>query len=139
MVAYIDGGTAMAKSYPKQLVDWVNKRDSQRRDRNVVRFLAVREDVKFALGAGFAVRTIWKNMCEGGRIDFGYDTFLKYVRRYVRSETEKNDRGINPGLLKKKVELKPFPKKAGPSADAPAPAPIRGFSFNPSVKKEDLI
>jgi hypothetical protein len=129
----------MAKSYPKQLVDWVNKRDSQRRDRNVVRFLAVRDDVKFALGAGFAVRTIWKNMCEAGRIDFGYDTFLKYVHRYVRSETERNDRSTDPGLRKKKVELKPPPKKAEPHANTSATAPTRGFNFNPSMKKEDLL
>ena len=48
----------MAKSYPEQLAEWVKRRESTKRDKNLVAFLAVRDDVKLAVDAGYAVKTI---------------------------------------------------------------------------------
>lgn len=121
----------MAKSYSEQLEDWVEQRASSRRDRNLVKFLAVRDDVKFALDAGYAVSTIWGNMRETGRIDFAYDTFLKYVNRNMRSAAR-----ARPGS-------ESYRKRGSQGEDrTPKPAspqPVPGFTFDPSVKKEDLI
>jgi hypothetical protein len=121
----------MAKSYSEQLEDWVEEHGSSRRDRNLVKFLAVRDDVKQALDAGYFVSTIWGNMRETGRIDFAYDTFLKYVNRIVRSPAYKRQTSAtNP----KRLAL-----DADRAAKPATPQPITGFTFNPSVKKEDLI
>ena len=64
----------MSKSYPELLGEWVKRRESSKREKNVVAFLAVRDDVKAALDAGFAVKTIWANMHEQQRVAFGYDS-----------------------------------------------------------------
>lgn len=121
----------MAKSYAEQLDEWVEKRPSYRRDRNLVQFLAVRSDVKLAVDKGFAVSTIWRNMVENGRIDFCYDTFLLYVNRVVRGA----DRVRAPSAK----YSKPPARGDVPDTTAARPEPVRGFKFNPFLKKEDLI
>lgn len=130
----------MAKSYPKQLGDWVKQRASTRRDLNLVAFMAVREDVKVAVEAGFAVKTVWTNMRETGRINFGYDTFLNYVNKLVhRSDVDKPSVGVKltpgepNGNRQEKLEPARIPQTAA------KPAPVTGFTFNPAAKKEDLI
>lgn len=54
----------------------------KRRDYLAV-FMAARADVKEALEAGYTLKIIWEHMREIGRIPFRYETFLKYVRRYI--------------------------------------------------------
>ncbi|MDO9013673.1 MAG: TraK family protein, partial [Polynucleobacter sp.] len=49
----------MAKTYPEQLGEWVKRRESTQRDKNLVAFLAVRDDVKAAVEAGYSVKTVW--------------------------------------------------------------------------------
>jgi len=49
-------------------------------------FLAERANVIEASAAGFSLRTIWEHMHETGRIPFRYETFLRYVQRYITKE-----------------------------------------------------
>lgn len=129
----------MAKTYPKQLGDWVKQRVSTRRDMNLVAFLAVREDVRVAVEAGFAVKTVWRNMRETGRIDFGYDTFLNHVNRLIRrSSVEQTSVGSQTNPKKIADERKQKLKPAHTAQRAAKPA-VAGFTFNPEAKKEDLI
>ena len=60
----------MAKSYTEELADWVKKREDSRprQDKNMVAFLAVRADVKAAVEAGYAFKTIWEHMHETGKL-----------------------------------------------------------------------
>ncbi|MFC5461009.1 TraK family protein, partial [Massilia niabensis] len=79
----------MAKSYTKQLTEWVRQtRHSARRNRNRVAFTAVKNDVREALEEGWPVKTIWAHMVEQKRIECGYDTFLVYVKRHMATATE---------------------------------------------------
>jgi hypothetical protein len=75
----------MVKSYSKQLGEWVKLRESPRRDRYLVAFLAVRNDVQAALDEAFTLKTIWSNMHEAGRIRYGYHTFRNYVKKHLRA------------------------------------------------------
>lgn len=123
----------MAKSYPEQLGEWVKRRESTKRDKNLVAFLAVRDDVKAAVEAGYAVKTVWVNMHESGRVQFGYDTFLNYVNRLIRrSQVDKAAK-----LTDASSKPKPAEKKA--AAKTPKPAAPSGFTFNPSPDKKDLL
>ena len=129
----------MSKSYAELLGEWVKRRDSNRREQNVVAFLAVRDDVKAALDAGFAVKTIWTNMHEHGRIAFGYDTFLIYVKRYIRRAEAKAamvDNSIVQTHPLKRAAVAPSAPKQSPSK---APGPLPGFTFNSDPRKEDLL
>jgi len=112
----------MSKNYPDQLGEWVRQRAKSRRDRNLVAFLAAAEDVRAALNAGFAAKTIWGNLYEAKRIPFCYDTFLSYVRRYLET----------------KEKLYTQECAQAQQAQQP-PAPQRGFVFNPVPNKEELL
>jgi len=126
----------MAKSYPEQLGEWVKKRQSTKRDKNLVAFLAVKNDVQAALDAGYAVKTIWANMLDTQRIEFGYDTFLNHVNRLIRrpqaartTETESTATAHNATKSKTSKTQK---TTTSPSSQA-------GFVFNPKINKEDLF
>jgi hypothetical protein len=117
-----------AKSYPEQLAEWVNQPVRKLRDRHLVTFMAVRNDVEAALHAGFAAKTIWANMQEAGRVDFCYETFLKHVKRSIN--TPQGNQAVHTTKAKSKTA-------AGPVIVAP-PA-IQGFVFNPVPNKEELL
>lgn len=114
----------MGKNYPDQLGAWVRQRTASTRDRNLVAFLAVRDDVHAALDAGYPVKTIWSNLHEAGRINVSYTAFLRYVKKFnVRTAVEK-----------------PVPESSPPSA-RPASRPDKpaSFVFNPTPRKEELL
>lgn len=131
----------MSKSYPELLGDWVKRRASNRREKNVVAFLAVRDDVKAALDAGYPVKTIWTNMHESRRLTFSYDTFLSYVKRYIkRAETKAAKANVGLEAVRRLNRTTPV---AEPHAQQPsrpkAPGPLPGFTFNADPRKEDLL
>lgn len=133
----------MAKSYTEQLTEWVRQRSqSARHERNRVAFLAVRDDVRQALEQGWPVKTIWAHMVEQKRIGFGYDTFLGYVKRHVRSAAEA------PGVVSIRRQLASSPatprlketRTPGRAAKAPPDQDqMPGFTFNAAPKREELI
>lgn len=128
----------MAKTYPEKLGEWVKLRKSPQRDKNLVAFLAVRDDVRAAVEAGYAVKTVWTNMQESKRIEFGYDTFLNYVNRLIRRS------GINQASISTELNVTPSPDAGNSKSENTAiktskpEAPV-GFTFNAAPKKEDLF
>ena len=118
----------MAKSYPEQLAEWIQRKNASKRDRNLVAFLAVRDDVKEAVAAGYAVKTIWANMRETGRIGFSYDTFLNYTKKMTRQETDRQAKTTKPAS--------PSRPKSKPRKIEPKQA--TSFEFDPVAKEEDL-
>lgn len=138
----------MAKSYIKQLSEWVGQRDhSARRDRNQVAFMAVKSDVSEALEEGWPVKTIWAHMVEQKRIGFGYDTFRAYVKRHLRATGEASVASTaSPSPARAptpKAQVPGEPKQAAISSrtghSSHAPEPICGFNFNAAPNREDLI
>lgn len=126
----------MANSYPEQLGEWVKKRQSTKRDKNLVAFLAVKNDVQAALDAGYAVKTIWANMVDTQRIEFGYDTFLNHVNRLIRrpqaARTTETESTATANNATKSKTSKTQKTTTLPSSQA-------GFVFNPKLNKEDLF
>ncbi len=130
----------MAKTYPDQLGLWVKLRKSKRQDKNLVAFLAVRDDVKAALDTGYSAKTVWENMHECQRIGCSYDTFLKYVKRLIRRpQTSQADMLTTPTATidDSNPTSKATAKK--PAAQTMKPEAATGFTFNSAPKKEDLI
>jgi hypothetical protein len=140
----------MAKSYNEQLAEWVRQRtQSARHDKNRVAFLGVKEDVKEALDQGWPVKTIWAHLVEQKRIGFGYDTFLVYVKRHVRTTAEpvpaaarRTRRPRAPPLASRN------PPPPGPAENQTPRAPVQtlavqdqlpGFTFNAAPNREELI
>lgn len=121
----------MAEKFLKQLGKWVKKQESAPHDKNLVMFLAVRDDVKAAVHEGYTIKTIWAALCNAKRIDFCYETFRTYVNRLIRGPAE------NQAAPPKDAKDQPDTNKTGPKIIKPAPAP--GFTFNPNPNKEDLF
>lgn len=133
----------MGKSYLEQLGDWVEQRESKPRDKSLVAFLAVRDDVKTAMEAGYSAKTVWGNMRESRRIAFGYDTFLKYVYRFLSQQqaspatklAEPESLAAAPDGARRKSRA----RGKTPSTTTRKPATPAGFTFNPVPKKEELL
>lgn len=130
----------MAKTYPEQLAEWVKNRKSSRQDKNLAAFLAVKTDVVDALSAGYAAKTIWANLKESKRIDFGYDSFLNLVKRYGGVSLKKN-----AGEPHKKISsvISSTPDSSAKPLKNTAPELVQkkssGFRYNPTPNIEDLI
>lgn len=111
----------MAKDYTERLGEWVKQSELTRRDRNVVAFLAVRNDVIAAVEAGYSVKTIWTHMRQEERITFSYDTFLNYVNRFLHS-SQASSLSVNHPVAKTQKNDK-----------------IEGFTFNPIPDEKELF
>lgn len=128
-------GDVMTDVSTKKLDEWIKSRASSRRDRNVVSFLAVRAEVQAGLEAGHAASTLFAYLRDGGQIGFCYDTFLKYVHRYIRS-TMNTAQSATP----KKQKLPPMAGDPASRVKAKASSEgLPGFSYNAFPNKEDLI
>ncbi len=92
-------------------------------DQNRAVFLLLRQEIKQALDDGWPMRSIWELLHEEGKVTFGYDSFRRYTRRLIVLPL--------PHLENHTMET---PKRKTDETQQ-----IRGFTFNPSPKKEDLI
>lgn len=132
--------STMAKNYPDQLAQWIQQRGQPRSDKNLIAFMAVHDDVKLALDAGYAVKTIWANLQETGRIGLSYKTFLNYVRR-VLGPTQQH-----AAARSIKAASAAAPAAQALSQTSTESTPIRvmplatpGFTYNPVPNKEELL
>jgi len=122
------------KSYTNELAEWVDKRAKKKRrqDTAAVAFLAVRQNVKEAIDAGYALSTIWEHMHETGKLKCSYETFRKHVRRHMKPTTQ--------------ADPEPAPKTGAQASigkeskdEQKKDDPLNGFTFNATPKKEELF
>jgi hypothetical protein len=138
--AEIMGETDMSKTYLEVLGAWVKRRDSSKRDANLVAFLAVRKDVKAAVDAGYPVKTVWTQLHEAKKVTYGYETFLNYVNRFIRRvPVETANEAVAQAAVKETARKLTPGKKPTPRPPTKPPEAIPGFTFNSSPKKEDLL
>ncbi|AGH55357.1 TraK family protein [Legionella pneumophila] len=132
----------MGTSYTDQLANWVKEKKSTPRNKNLVAFLAVRADIKEALDAGYPVKTVWENMFELKRIEFGYDTFLNYVNRQIRRpQANQPTPQVEPdSAVKSKDNKSKLPDNhSKPTTKTTKPGTLSGFTFNPVPNAEELF
>lgn len=145
----------MGKNYLTNLQEWVAQKKgingSSANSARVV-FLAIRDDVKAAIDAGYSLTTIWEHMHETGRVTTTYETFRRHVKRYinqrepvsltVENRAAKSDakKGSND------AKLQPDTKQPDTKTAAPDKTPVKEeqpksggqlptFQFNPGKKK----
>jgi hypothetical protein len=102
--------------------------------------MAVRDDVKLAIDAGYAVKTVWANLRETGRIGLGYKTFLNYVRRCLGpSPISAAASPVRPAAT---VAAVPPPSSESNLVKTPTrvmPLAMPGFVYNPVPNKVELL
>ena len=136
-------------NYIRELADWVAKQQARRRpDKNVVAFLAAKDDVRSAMVAGYAMKTVWAHMTEKGRISFRYETFTQYVRKHIKEASPPKTKPPLEGS----VASATGPSVAQPieaqrrSVESPIAEPTQrpnpsatGFIFSAAPNKQELI
>jgi hypothetical protein len=125
----------MGSKYVEDLEAWVKAKAIKKPDANVAAFLAVRDLVKARLDDGYSAKIIHEYLRAGQHIDICYDTFLKYVHRYVqppRKGPKVKGRTSRTGGHATGADVASTGKRDTSSG-------IQGFTFNPNPKREDLI
>ena len=131
----------MAEDFSNQLAQWVQHRGLQRSGKNLVAFMAVRDDVKLAIDAGYAVKTVWANLRETGRIDLGYKTFLNYVRRCLGPLPDPAAASPVRATVSAVAAAAPLPRESNPvkTPTRVMPLAMPGFVYDPVPNKEELL
>lgn len=108
-------------NYPNDLAEWLSESRGNKSTHatTLASFLAVSENVREAIDAGFELKTIWEHLRERKRVSFRYETFLKYVHRHIKKSTST-----------KKTKNQSQSKTANASTS---------FSFSPNPKKDELL
>ena len=128
----------MTRSYADELAGWISKHENKGRAANLAVFHSLQDDVRTALDAGFPAKTIWSNLHQTGRLGFGYETFLNYVNRWIKTGPDTGD-GALSGERMAADEVQHPPAVSAPQSE-PAPCPARPvarrtgmptFKFNP--------
>ena len=129
----------MGKNFSEELGEWLSRRNRTQRDRNLVAFLAVLDDVKDGLKTGYSAKAVWAYLLESKRIEFGYDTFLNYAKRFIDSKQR------DQVVTKSQTASKSIAPDTASNCTAPTVAKTVGseaqatFVFNPVPNKEELL
>ena len=137
----------MPKTFPQELAEWVKNREATkaRQDKNLVAFLALKSDVQAAMDAGYSLLTIWEHLHDQAKIAYRYETFLKHVRRHIKSRAPAASdlsSGPPPDPPRSSNSGRAAASKLqSPAPPAPPVPPVRlaGFTFDAQPKKEDLL
>jgi hypothetical protein len=106
---------------------------------NRVAFLAVLDDVRAQLGAGHAVKHVWKALSDARRISMSYEVFLHYVQRLIgHPPTDQTSASIGTDNRAGAAITARTAPKGLPKAQT-TPGAIPGFTFNPTPDIEELF
>ncbi|WP_365304691.1 TraK family protein [uncultured Thiodictyon sp.] len=142
----------MANSYTIELSEWLKTREHNKRskNRNLVAFLAIREDIREALDKGYSRRSIWEHLSATGKVSYRYEAFLKHVRRHITDippkQTIENNRQPTtpappqaPKPLSHPTQTSEKPQTPTLRPELARPESTRpGFTFNPVANPDEL-
>ncbi len=125
--------------YSEELGEWIKSEKNKRRDKNLVAFLAIKEDVEEALLKGFSAKAIWEHKVYLKEISFGYEPFLKFIKQQIINKRVANSNPSERSPPSKNGD-KPIQKlKNQEEGTQPQNSGIAGFVYNPVPNKEDLF
>lgn len=115
----------MSINLSEGLQAWIIERQSTKhspsKQEALATFLGVKNDVEEAIAAGYNLKIIWTYLTDQKLISFRYETFLRYVKRYIKD---------TPETVTTRQSIKPHRDTSHE---------INGFAFNAKPNKEDLI
>jgi hypothetical protein len=81
----------MAKSLSARIAQ--RKAQGARNGKNRAAFLAVRDQVRRALDDGWSILSIWETLPDEGKVAFSYESFRRFVNRFLIGQRSKTGRG----------------------------------------------
>lgn len=79
----------MKNNLSQLLVDKALTRNRNHARFNLAWFLILREEIFKAIDDGWPIKYIWKVLYEEEKINYSYQTFLKFVKRYKSEYSDK--------------------------------------------------
>ena len=121
----------MATSEQKRKTGWLLEALSKdpdppkkgRKNKNLVFFLANKEEIERALAVGWNAKAIWKTLHEAGASPGTYDSFMLYKNRYFNDEKR-------PIPQKEEVHVMEVPESTPPALSTKANAGVCPDAFN---------
>ena len=107
------------KSLAEILTENIQREDADTAARRQAVFLSLWEEICDAYNHGWSYMEIWRGLEREGIIDFGYSTFLHYIRK-IRRRLIEAEKGTAPstGGNKAKTNQNAAAKSAAPSPSA---------------------
>ena len=122
----------MGKSLSEVIAAKIAQRPASQNAKNRTAFLANMEEIRQALDDGWSRKIVWETLKEQGKISFGYQAFLRYVSRMIVP-------AVAPAAEKKPDQAQTVEKPLVETmAEKSELEGIKGFTWNPNPKKEDL-
>ena len=81
----------MGKGCLDELSEWLDSHPKKKEGLSKsgkIAFLAVKDDVKTALDAGYPMSLVWEYMSDAGKLKCGYEVFRRHVHRYIRQPAD---------------------------------------------------
>jgi hypothetical protein len=128
------------KRLTQRVAERVEREKTSQAARNRAQFLAQRDEILEALDDGWPMKTVWQTLRSEGAITFGYDAFVRYVRKLA---TPKSPVAVLGDVAASEAQPAARPKRRQKS-ESPAGArgtnkPGRAFIYAPEADKDDLI
>jgi Family of unknown function (DUF5338) len=127
----------MAKSLSARIAQ--RKVQGARNGKNRAAFLAVRDQVRRALDDGWSIFSIWETLHDEGKVAFSYESFRRFVNRFLVGQRSKTSWGRIAVKTAKETNSSKPDQVAACQDDQQVTRGVRGFRFNPVPNKEDLI
>jgi len=128
-------GDHMALNLSERIAAQTVKKEPSVNDKNRATFLALREDIKKALDDGWHVKIIWKTLHAEGKIAYSYQAFRRYTNRLILSPPMTASTPSDAVLQ----ITPPILESRSPEAKKSEVPQLRGFTYDATPKKEDLI
>jgi hypothetical protein len=127
--------------FSEEMDIWIKEKKPKNRDVNKIAFLAVQAEVKDALEKGYSVINIWEFMCEKKMINFGYDTFRSYVKRFKLCVQQMDNARKENSLIpsEKVVSERLDTSETNPVKKEQESFEIKGFTYNPIPNPDELF
>lgn len=129
----------MAKSLSQRIADRAAKeKKPSRAGMNRAAFLATRPEIVLAIRDGWPLKTIWEQLRFEGKLTFGYDAFLNYVRKTIEYATPAGavSESMAPATPTKPNKPDTTPKGNEKQFQGKT---TTGFTLNPFPTKEDIL
>lgn len=127
------------KSLSERIALHMSTRDSGRTGRNKFIFISMQDDIKKALDDGWTAKVIWDTLRDEGKIPFGYPSFNKYIKRFIRNTNQTELSAAEKTVHVERNRGKTMKRKTETTTKKNTDTQMQGFSWNPRANKEELI
>jgi len=128
----------MSKPLTERVLARLKVRSKKSYAHNRASFLALSGEIKEALSEGLSLKAIWETLHDEGKINFKYDTFLRYAKKYLDEQTRTEHKEKPAKTHRNKLSNIESVVRASPDKETKSTPDTQTFIFNPNRTLEDF-